>query len=343
MRKDVDQPTALDHSNLTSSAGVIPGTELPVALDWSFLQPGFGLTTDAPEYMRLDDLAGQPGPGFATPISGADLSRLPEDGAKTSEPRPAPPNSKSHCTQELARIMLDLDIVWVSLPPKSGLHFPLSDDLEKHTAAFAEKHAQHTSLELLFGACQRLVDLYPTAISQSLALNLMDPRQCESDGCLHSADLPASLRAIEESVQLRNSPSTLDLSLASLLASCHLRLLDVLDHLVFLVLSCFRLHVASPTIRDPDFGVPVLRVGSFTPTRASAAFMQAFLVKHLLGTLSEKAGQFAQAVESKAGVNRDTEFRALLLQCEVLKERQTAKLDHISTISEELVKVGMLK
>lgn len=340
-RKDVDRPFVSNHSNLPSSAGIY-GSELPAALDWSFLHPSFGLT-DASTYTPLGDLAGQPGPGLAAPLPGSDPPCRPEDEATATDPKPSPPNSKSHCTQQLASIMVDLDALWAEIPPTSAFHFPLGDDIEKHTAAFAEKYAQHKSIENLFGTSQRLIDLYPAAILQSLTLNSMDPPRCETGGCVHSVDPPPSLRAAEESVLSRNSSSAIDHSLASLLISCHLRLLDVLDHLLLLVLSCFKIHSTSPTMREPDFGVPELRVGSFTPPRASAAFMQAFLAKHLVGILSEKAGQLAQAVELKSGENPDKECRVLALQCELLKERQAVKLDQIGAVGEELVKSGMLK
>lgn len=332
----------LGHSSNLPSSGGICGSEPGAAFDWSFLQPALGLT-DASAYTALADIAGQTGPGCATAFPMPDPScRLAEETKRSgSDPGPTPPNPKSHCTQQLTKIMLDLDTVWVTLPPNSDLHFPVDENLDNHTAAFAERYSQNKALETLFGATQRLIDIYPAAIPLSLALDSVVPR-CETDNCVHFINTPPSLSALEAFVLSRNSPSTIDHSLANLLISCHVRLIDVLDRLLLLVFSCFKLHQGSPTMREPDFAVPELRVGSFTPPPASAAFVQAFLMKHLLGMLSGRVDQLAQAVEAKLRENPGKECQALALQCEILKERQDAKMEHIGAVGEELVRAGML-
>ena len=341
-RKDGYPPLPSDPGNMSSSAG-IDGSDLPAAFDWSFLQPNFGLP-DASTFANLGGNAGQAGPSYAAAAGpGSDPACRPEDAAKTSNHKPPPPNSKSQCVQQLTSVMLDLDAIWVSMPPKSDLHFPLDENVEKHATAFDEKYTQHKSLEVLFGAVQRLVDLYPTVIPLSLALNSAEPPPCQPDICVHSVEPPANLRAVQDAVWSRNSLSTIDYSLASLLIACHLRLLDVLDHLLLLVLSCFKLQAASPRKMEPNFGVPELRVGSFTPNRASAAFMQAFLIKHLVGNLSDKVDELVQAVESKSQGNSDRECQVLALQCEILRERQATKMSQIGELGEALTQSGMMK
>lgn len=332
-----------DHGGMSSSAGV-EGGDLPAYFDWSFLQPNFAPSEAASAFQNLGGPFGHGGQGYAgVAVPGQDSSGQPGAEAKASEPDQPPPNPKSQCIHHLTSILVDLDAVWVSMPPKTSLHFPLDENIDKFTAAFAEKYSQHKSVERLFGAAQRLVDLYPTVIPLSLALNSADQPRCEPDTCVHSIEPPANLRAVESSAVLRDSPSTIDHPLANLLIACHLRLIDVLDHLLLLVLSCFKLHAASPTRMEPNFGVPELRVGSFTPTRASAAFMQAFLMKHLIGILSDRVDEFSRAVESKLQGNPDKECRVLAMQCEILKERQADKVAQIGELSEALVTAGMLK
>ena len=107
-----------------------------------------------------------------------------------------------------------------------------------------------------------------------------------------------------------------------------------------MAISCFKVHHASPTaVKEPFSGTPELRIGSFIPSRAPAAFMQGMLMKHLLGGLLERANQLTQAVVPRLEGSKDKDGRVLALQCEALKERQASKLEQIGTIGEEMMKI----
>ena len=259
------------------------------------------------------------------------------------------PSTETHdaqmarCTKQLAAVLLDLDAAWETLPRTSELHVPHDDNLSQATSEFANKYSQHNFPEAIFISVQQLIDLYPSAIQLSLALDVGPVPQCEVEDCAHRLHVPPSLAGIEEYALARSEGPTINMPLVNLLVSCHLRLLDVLDRVLVLVVSCFKVTLASPTREEPDFWIPQLRVGSFTPKRNVAAFTQAFMLKHLLDKLSAREESLEQAIAKKQTEgDASAECRLLLLQCEMLKQRHGTKMDQLGAIGRELSSLGLL-
>jgi hypothetical protein len=336
--------------DFNTEAGPLPGPEgASPGLHWSFLHPDtldLDLTImprDMADFMSAPDAVN--GSGAAAKISEMDPSFNTSEHAQStpSDTGATPDEPKSLCVKKLSTVMLDLDRIWTTLIPRARLHVPFDWNLPNAKAELADKYSHHKFLEDFFAAAQSLIDVYPTAIRLSLSLCPED-LACEVPDCIHRLPVPSALQPTDAAVEARNSPSTIDLALANMLISCHLRVLDVLDRILSLVLSCLKITVNSPNLEEPDFCVPELRVGSFTPTRGSAAFMQAFLIKHLSELLGRGADKLTEAVKLKmADNNEDKECKVFALQCEILQERQNTKVESLKSVGEELVKVGLMK
>lgn len=315
-------------------------------MDWSFLPSSLGLDHAPLDMAGPLSAAGAGVLKAATLGSGIDPSFLtPEQTGSTNseQDKPTTPDEpKSACVKQLSQVMLDLDAIWTSLFPRSHLHMPFDGTVDKTTADLSERYSHDKLLEDFFAAAQRLIDIYPSATKLSLALCPED-LTCNDTSCIHRLPVPAALASIDQAVEGRNSPSTIDLSLGNFLISCHLRLLDLLDRILALSISCFKITLNSPHLKEPNYNVPVLKVGSFTPTRDASAFLQAYLMKHLVSRLGGEAGKLAAAVDGRLRGGEDKECRVFALQCEILMERQEAKIGQLQAVGEELVKCGLLK
>lgn len=316
-------------------------------MDWSFLQSGIGglghVPMDTAGSLPAPRAGAEPG---ATRESGIGPSLLTpgQTGStnSTTEKLATPDAPKSACVKQLSGVMLDLDAIWGSLFPRSLLHMPFDGAVDKATADLSAMYSHDKLLEDFFGATQRLIDVYSSATELSLAL-CPENVVCKDPNCIHRLPAPAALRSIDEETEGRNSPSTIDLALGNLLVSCHLRVLDLLDRILSLAVSCFKITLNSPQLREPKYNVPVLKVGSFTPTRDASAFLQAHLMKHLVSRLGVEAGKLAAAVDAKAQGGEDKECRVFALQCEILLERHEKKVGQLKVVGEELMTFGLLK
>lgn len=299
----------------------------PAALDWALpdcdVDFGAFLATLPPNPVRyqLDSSPTQP--------------PNPESQPSTSTPScPAEgDNPKSSCTRKLTNLLLDVDKLWASLPPRSALHIPSDETLETFKKDFADKYQQKQLLEGIFVITQRLIEVHPSGTALSLALEPRLESPCETASCTHNFELPIDLKDVENQIMGKDTASSVDHALANLLVSCHLRLLDILDRVFMLAISCSRVTLAHPTNQEPDFDITELRVGSFVPRRGAAmVLMQMALLKHLLAILSKKLAQFSKAVSSVSSGDGSAECRILMLQCEALTERHGAKAGQLGMI-----------
>ena len=313
--------------------GVVPGQ------GWAFLEPGFGAFRHYP--MDMPGLSSADGLHNGDQVEPSLLP--PEEREGTGSDKPSTPEAaKSACLKQLTQVTLDLDTIWTSIFPRSHLHMPFDDSIDRATADLSAKYSHESLLQDFFGAAQRLIDVYPTAARLCLVLCPEDIT-CTDPSCIHHLPIPPSLRPVDEAVEARNSPSTIDLALGSLLVSCHLRVLDVLDRILALAISCERVTLNSPRLREPEYSVPVVKVGSFTPTRDASAFMQAYLMKHLVTRLGVEAARLGADVGERVRGGGEREWRVFAMQCEVLVERQEVKVGQLKVLGEELARVGMLR
>lgn len=131
-----------------------------------------------------------------------------------------------------------------------------------------------------------------------------------------------------------------------MLASCHSRLLDLVDCFFLLVTSCIRVPVANPDRREPEFDGPEMRMGSFVPPKTAAVSMQIALFKHLMVALSDRLALFSMAVSSGAAAVDDDgsmEVRILTLQHQLLTKRHASSVQHAGTIEDYMMRFDSKK
>lgn len=276
------------------------------------------------------------------PTSPASMLNGSASSASTDGPPKKPEETRPVCTKRLADLLLDTDKLWARLLISSTLHIPRNDPHEVYLKALTEKATTKHILENLFTLAQQLIDLYSPVTDLIFSSDADPAAACGVPDCTHEVELPHALRGLEGQGPpgRRGAAGYVDGALAGLLASCHTRLLDVLDRVFLLVASCTRVTLASPERREPDFDVAEIRVGSFVPQRNAAVVMQIVLLKHLMVCMSVKLGSLGGAVAARTGHFRgeeeDLDIRILTLQHRSLVERHARQIEHIGTIEEFL-------
>ncbi|KAB5578294.1 hypothetical protein GE09DRAFT_1052357 [Coniochaeta sp. 2T2.1] len=310
-------------------------------MDWSFLNSGLDgldhLPIDMTDCIPPGDIASagivvtkEPG------VAASPLTPPTEETATTTTKKSAAPDDpKSVCVTQLSKVMLDLDSIWTAIFPRSRLHIPFDDLVDKTIAELSREFSNDQLLQDFFGAAQGLIDVYPTATKLLLRLCTEDVT-CTDPSCIHTLPIPAALLLLGKYVDARNLPSTIDLALGNLLLSCHLRVLDVLDRILMLAISCFKITMNSPHPQEPKYDVSVVKIGTFTPTRDASAFMQAFLMKHLVQQLRAAAQKLGVAVAAKVQDAESKETKLFSMQCEILLERHEMKAQQLHVLGEEL-------
>lgn len=243
--------------------------------------------------------------------------------------------TKPSCFDELARLLQDTDEVLASLPLEDLLHCPAQKSPASSLKTFSEKFEAKVLLENVFIVSQRLIDVYPTAVTTGLAVAKASPPRPICDHHRENSEAILALMALEQQVLSNGSSLGPNVPLANLLISCHLRLLDILDRLVLLVAACTRTTLANR--REPDFCISEMRVGSFVPHKTAAVQMHFALLQHLLSRLSDELGLFHKALSSMQTPASVANRKAiLLLQCEDVAEKHTSKEMQIKSIEKFL-------
>lgn len=259
--------------------------------------------------------------------------------ALSNSPNDEPTDPGYICTIKLTELLLDMGRLWAKMPVKSTLHLAQENSHDEHVKSLTDKVASKDALETIFALAQRLMDLYPDAISNALPPATGPAPACDIQDCTHSLELPPALDDIERQVSRQSEAPRTDMPLANALASCHARLLDIADCFFLLVTSCVRVTVASPDRREPEFDGPQMRVGSFVPPKTAAVSMQIALLKHLMVGLSGRLASFGTAVSSHAGGGGGgMEAQILTLQHQLLTKRHASCLGHIDTIEDFLMR-----
>lgn len=306
-----------------------------MAIDESLQDNGF-FNWASPGAMDFNALLTQE----ADPSNG-EIASNEQSTSALSNPRNDEPNDPGHlCTVKLTELLLDMNRLWAKMPVKSTLHLAQRNSHEEHVKSLTDKVASKDALETIFALAQRLMDLYPDAISAALPQDTGPPPACDIQDCTHILELPPALDEIEKHVSGRGEAPSADMPLANALASCHARLLDIADCFFLLVTSCVRVTVASPDRREPEFDGPQMRVGSFVPPKTAAVSMQIALLKHLMVGLSGRLASLGMAVSSHAGDGGGSgmEVQILTLQHELLTKRHASCLGHIDTIEDFLMR-----
>ncbi|GAW25495.1 putative transcription factor ACEII [Rosellinia necatrix] len=254
-------------------------------------------------------------------------------------PDPTPQDPRSACIRQLSAIAVEIDDVSVELSPVTSIHLSKDGDLEEFYSQHVIQVSHARCIEQLFTLAQRLTDLYPTLL-RLLSSRASSPRtdNCQDADCFHNCEVSEEFASMFTEAYPAHSP--IDTFLLNLLAACHGKVSDVLDHIVTATKFCAKVTTASPNLIQPRLHIPELRVGSFVASAASASSMQATLFAHITSVLGENAKQLRKAVEdaSRGAAPSDKGTRVTLLQCEMLEERSELQAAQFTKIRDGLTK-----
>lgn len=247
-------------------------------------------------------------------------------------------NPRSTSTKELTSLLLDSDEIWAKLSQISDVRVSPPESIDAFLNTMSAKITTRHVLESFFVLAQRLISLYPAAISYSLSSNSTKGSTSNLANCTNHIDLVGGLKEVEDGVLQQGTFSGLDVALTNLLIACHNRQLDILDRLFLLVTSCTRVTLANR--REPDFDVSETRVGSFVPERTAAVLMQMALLKHLVAALTNRVTLFGKAISvwTEKFAQMGLESSILKLQHEALTKRQDTKAIQVGLVEDFLLK-----
>jgi hypothetical protein len=134
-----------------------------------------------------------------------------------------------------------------------------------------------------------------------------------------------------------------DLALANILLVSHTRVLDLLDVAFRCSLACFKMTYSSPSLSEPEFDAPDIRIGSFVPPKTSSALMQAALLRHLLSGLGHRLGTLRDTLRSLPGVSSDKQIHCLVMQVELLMESNKVRTEEIGGLAPALMQLEDMK
>ncbi|KAI0424391.1 hypothetical protein F5Y09DRAFT_142497 [Xylaria sp. FL1042] len=259
-------------------------------------------------------------------------------------PDATPQDHRSICVRQLSVLAVEIHDVSAELGPSGRLHLPKGIDPEE----LYSQHVIHVShsrcIEQLFNIAQRLIDLYPDALS---LLSTEDPsrldEECQDANCFHNSDVPGDFADLFPGAD--PICSRIDMFLFHLLTACHGKVSDVLDCLVRTTKLCAKVTAASPDLIQPQLHIPALRVGNFVASATSSSSMQATLLVHITAVLMENARNLRRKLESisETASPPDKEMRMVLLQCELLDERSSLQADQFTRIRDTLTKLAYIK
>ncbi|KAL8393258.1 hypothetical protein RB595_003153 [Gaeumannomyces hyphopodioides] len=282
-----------------------------------------------PDWLALDAALASSSESPPVAAAAGDSSATSSFGDRAAEAAP------TACGRTLAELQVELDATLGTLPPPPFLHLPADDDaaVAERLADMVPRLSTRTFMERIFAAVQRLTDAYPGAVDAALGGRARGEPPCHIPNCVHAHELPPEFAGLDDGAPPPPQSGGVDMALAGQLVSCHLRLLDVLDRLLLYALSCLRLKAAASGVRHPDFPLPELRIGSFTPVGSSAQLMQVVLIRDMMDRLHQHLKLFADAVDAEALETASLGTRTLKLQTELLGERQARVSKHCKSLS----------
>ncbi|KAM0344107.1 hypothetical protein ACHAPU_007828 [Fusarium lateritium] len=182
-------------------------------------------------------------------------------------------------------------------------------------------------LEELLQRAQELVHLYPEVLER------LEPKDsaCAIPECIHNT---------RQYSQPKSRPP-IDQSLINLLLACHIRTLDLFDHIIFHGHMCASAVPFLPKDHEPQLDIPEIKIGSFVAPKVSAASMMIAMFIELQSSLTAKVQQLHDTISSAAG-HESREAKILGLQCESLKERALANVPNLQSLRDNFLKLGLI-
>ncbi|KAF5665164.1 transcription factor ACEII [Fusarium heterosporum] len=236
------------------------------------------------------------------------------------------PPTQAHVTEtsKLTEMMAALDRLQESWPKSEREHLSVK---ELNECLRASKFDLGSYLEALLQRAQELVHLYPEVLER------LEPRDstCATPECIHN------------SYQYSRSESrpVIDQSLINLLLACHIRILDLFDHIIFHGHMCASAVPFLPKDHEPQLDIPEIKIGSFVAPKISAASMMIAMFIELQSSLNAKVQQLHNTVSSAVG-HESREARILELQCESLEERASENVPSLQSLRDIFSKLGLI-
>lgn len=100
--------------------------------------------------------------------NGGTASNGQSTSSQSRSPIDEPTDPRYLCTSRLTKLLLDMGSLLAKMPVKTTLHLAQSTSHEEHVKNLTDMIATKVVLETIFALAQRLIDLYPDAISSAL-------------------------------------------------------------------------------------------------------------------------------------------------------------------------------
>lgn len=329
-----------DSLEFESASPGVPGSQDPPNethfLDWPFTN----------DNLSLGDLLKMPTPAASDEMH---LDPTGQVAEQSDAPRPSSEegNLPPTCSQQLTKLMADADVVLLTMPPESAFHVDIGN-FESQNEQIKKRYLHDDFMGQIFDVMQRLVDIYPEAVTAALHPGGGPRAPCQVPNCIHATCLaddsasPPHPVGFSMALKMLVSPARprMDTPITNLVISCHMRVLDFIDRTLVCGLTCFSVTHSFPTLVDPRFILPNLQIGSFVTTSGSSVMLQMTLLRHLLFLLT---GRLQNFMDTLASMECTREIGSLIMQFELLKDRQDNTVENVATLGAWVMQRGDVK
>lgn len=237
----------------------------------------------------------------------------------------------------LAGILTALDRVWTVFSSHELRH-TLQEQLCQGTDEINLGNQTQLALEQFLNLAQKLAMSYVHTYNTAL------PSPQDAHGGDAFVDGQYSTEGMSGQ-RLATNYSKMDLAMMYALMACHVRVLDVIDAIVKFARACADMAPFLPPGYDPKFDVPDIRIGTFLAPRAAAASIFLTTLLELQIELIGKAQDLRQRVKDRCHPEQDApkELELAGLQCQLLVDRATGRLEDSRNLKTHVLNVGILR
>lgn len=223
----------------------------------------------------------------------------------------------------LPQVITTLDTIWRNMPPADACHVSLQD-IGQYLEYIAGASFVGSVLDQVLSTAQQLKHMYSAANKDTVATeNVNAGQHCTTDNCVH----------LHPSIE-KSSSNLVDHAALTLMAACHLRLLDILGNIAKHGKLCSEMANAMPVEERPQFPLPHMQMGSFVvPQEKMAGMIISMLVDQQQGLI--KAATQHGEILKKITTMTDTSLRNMLgVQNAVVLERATVVLNDFTAMGD---------
>lgn len=335
--------TSQGHISLPQHQQTLLGDDsnlLDISLAWPW-PPLLDASIPPPGLDHLQQSSSVPLPNSTTPSTSprATADNAPETIVAQESPR-------TTCVRQLSNLAFEVDQVSAELSPMAVIHLARGGNVEELCSKHVIRVPYSRCIEQLFILTQRLIDLYPETLELMLGEDLPhEPEDCPDPECVHNSDIPEELADIF--LEAGPRPGKVDVFLFHLLTACHEKVSGVLDRIAMSAKLCAKVCMTSPGLIQPKLHIPELRVGKFVASPTSSSSMQVALFAHVTSVLLENAKVMRKTLEGAltaeaAASPVDKQTQIILVQCELIEERNKLHAEQFMRISDNVTKLNML-